>query len=83
MNQAIDIRVGLSMAETQLKIARAVADAAESLESSVDSLRSSARIVCFDISEDGEEPEPMHTEIARVKADYAKLLLALEGYEAP
>lgn len=83
VNNAIDIRVGLSMAETQLKVARAIADAAEMLEMSADSLRSSASIAAFDISEDGEEPKPMHKEIARVKADYAKLLAALAAYEAP
>lgn len=83
MNNAIDIRVGLSMAETQLKIALAIRSAAEDLVSDADSLETAAGIAAIDLQDHLGEPKPMYVKIAKVKESYARLLAALEGYEAP
>ncbi|MES2889791.1 MAG: hypothetical protein V4739_17495 [Pseudomonadota bacterium] len=83
MSNAINIQVGLSMSETQAKIAIAISSAAEDLVSSADSLETAAGIVAIDLQDHLGEPKPLYDKIAKVKSDYAKLLLALEGYEAP
>lgn len=83
MNQPINFHIGESMATTQMRIARAIRSASEDLASDADSLQTAANIVAIDLDDNLGEPKRLNEKIERVKLSYARLLKALEGYEAP